>query len=204
MRFDNAVFESAAGTANQLPESNLPEVVFSGRSNVGKSSLINKLVSRKALARVSATPGKTGTINFYKLPELRLVDLPGYGYAKVSFVEKQRWAELVEGYFNADRNLCLTIQIIDMRHPATKDDISMLSYLHECGFPFIIVLTKSDKLNKTERVSRMLAFDEELKDFSAVKLIPFSSITGEGAEEIKQLIAYYAQKISDTTEDSSV
>ena len=97
MNYNNAAFESAAGRADQLPASTLPEIVFSGRSNVGKSSLINRLLGRKSLARVSATPGKTGTINFYRLQECRLVDLPGYGYAKVSFSEKKRWAQLVEG-----------------------------------------------------------------------------------------------------------
>ena len=104
MRFDNGVFELAAGRSSQLPAGDLPEIVFSGKSNVGKSSLINKLLNRKNLARVSATPGKTATINFYRLDQARLVDLPGYGYAKVSLAEKKRWAELVEGYFQQERN----------------------------------------------------------------------------------------------------
>ena len=110
MNFNEVQFEFAAGTKEQLPKSDMPEIVFSGHSNVGKSSLINKLVQRKALARVSAQPGKTATINFYKLREFRMVDLPGYGYAKVSKNEKQRWAELVEGYFAQERNIKLIIQ----------------------------------------------------------------------------------------------
>ena len=110
MNFQNAAFESASGRVEQLPPSSVPEIVFSGRSNVGKSSLINKLLNRKSLARVSAKPGKTGTVNFYRLPECRLVDLPGYGYAKVSASEKLRWAELVEGYLNAGRNIRLVVQ----------------------------------------------------------------------------------------------
>ena len=101
MNFQSVEFEAAAGRADQLKKSDLPEIVFSGKSNVGKSSLINKLVNRKALARVSATPGKTATINFFRLPECRFVDLPGYGYAKVSQSEKQRWAKLMQGYFDA-------------------------------------------------------------------------------------------------------
>ena len=126
MRFDNAAFEFAAGRVEQLPPDDLPEIVFSGRSNVGKSSLINKLVNRKALARVSATPGKTGTINFYRLADCRLVDLPGYGYAKVSQTEKLRWANLVEGYFSAGRRIGLVVQIVDMRHKPTADDLHMI------------------------------------------------------------------------------
>ena len=114
MNFNEVAFEYAAGTVKQLPASDLPEIVFSGHSNVGKSSLINKLVQRKALARVSAQPGKTATINFYKLRSCRFVDLPGYGYAKVSKAEKERWASLVEGYLSAQRNIALIVQIIEL------------------------------------------------------------------------------------------
>ena len=155
MRFDNGVFELAAGRSGQLPAGDLPEIVFSGKSNVGKSSLINKLLNRKNLARVSATPGKTATINFYRLDQARLVDLPGYGYAKVSLAEKKRWAELVEGYFQQERNLALVVQLVDMRHPPTKDDLHMIEFLCDGGFPFLVALTKSDKLNQTERRQRL-------------------------------------------------
>ena len=129
MNFQNVEFELAAGRKDQLPKCTAPEIVFSGKSNVGKSSLINKLVNRKALARVSATPGKTATINFYRLPECRLVDLPGYGYAKVSKGERDRWASLVEGYFAQDRNVALVIQLVDMRHKPTADDLQMVDFL---------------------------------------------------------------------------
>ncbi len=189
MRFDQALFESAAGKAGQLPPSDLPEIVFSGRSNVGKSSLINKLVNRKALARVSATPGKTGTINFYRLPEARLVDLPGYGYAKVSQTEKLRWAELVEGYFAQERNIALVIQIIDMRHKPTADDMDMIDFLSANGFPFLIAATKSDKLNQTQRKAQIAFLDGLFKNFDGVKLIPFSSVKTEGVAEIQDYIA---------------
>ena len=150
MNWNKVDFEAAFGTLEQLTESNLPEICFSGRSNVGKSSLINKILNRKSIARVSSTPGKTVTINFYKLDQFRLVDLPGYGYAKVADSERERWAELMEGYFRTGRNIKLCLQLIDMRHKPTADDMTMLSFLREMGYPFIIALTKCDKLNKTE------------------------------------------------------
>ena len=185
IKFNNAEFKSAFGNSKQLPKSDLPEIVFSGRSNVGKSSLINKLVNRKSRARVSATPGKTGTINFYSLNEAMLVDLPGYGYAKVSFSEKERWAELVEGYFNSNRNISLVVQIIDMRHTPSKYDLNMIEYLNSNGFPFIIVMTKSDKLKKLKKEKRLEELDIELKEYNNIKQIPFSSVTSEGLEEVK-------------------
>lgn len=188
MNFNTAQFESAAGTAKQLPSSTLPEIVFSGRSNVGKSSLINKLVGRKALARVSATPGKTGTINFFYVGDFRLVDLPGYGFAKVSQSEKKRWAELVESFFAQDRQFCLIVQIVDMRHPPTRDDMHMIDFLYTNGFPFVVVLTKKDKLNKTELKNREEALKTELAGYSDIKLFPFSALSGDGKEEIQQYI----------------
>lgn len=188
MNLHSAQFEAAAGISSQLPPSTLPEVAFSGRSNVGKSSLINRLLNRKALARTSATPGKTATINFYHLDELRMVDLPGYGYAKVSDSERRRWSELIEGYFDDDRDLRLVIQLWDIRHDPSKDDYQMLDYMIERGIPFIIVLTKSDKLNKSERAKRLTAFDAILSDLEGVTVIPFSATNGEGAEEIRSII----------------
>ncbi len=185
MNYEKAFFEFAAGKLNQLPESTVPEIVFSGRSNVGKSSLINKLLNRKSLARVSATPGKTGTINFYNLTDCRLVDLPGYGYAKVSQSEKLRWAELVEGYLSSDRNIKLIVQIVDMRHMPSADDRSMIDYLEHSGRNFIVAATKSDKLNKTQYASQLKALTELLH---TIRLIPFSSANGAGVEEIRALI----------------
>jgi len=188
MKFEDAFFEFAAGRLDQLPESTVPEIVFSGRSNVGKSTLINKLLNRKSLARVSATPGKTGTINFYNLKECRLVDLPGYGYAKVSQSEKLRWAELVEGYLNARRNVKLVIQIVDMRHSPTIDDLHMIDFLLNSDFNFLVAATKSDKLNKTERIKQLEVLDETFSEVDDMKLIPFSAVNGEGVEEIKNMI----------------
>ena len=193
MDFCNASFEASAGLTNQLLPSTLPEVVFSGRSNVGKSSLINKLVNRKALARVSATPGKTATINFYHAGAFRLVDLPGYGYAKVSQAEKKRWAQLVEGYFAQDRKFCLIVQIVDMRHPPTKDDMQMINFLYQSGSPFIIVLTKKDKLNQSQSMQRMKSLRDELASYRNIPLFPFSALKGDGKEAIQECIATYVE-----------
>lgn len=188
MKLETAAFEMAAGLSSQLPLSNLPEIAFSGRSNVGKSSLINRLVNRKALARTSATPGKTATINFYRLDTLRLVDLPGYGYAKVSGGEKRRWQGLIEGYFQQERDMRLVLQLLDIRHTPSKDDYQMLEYMVEMGLPFVVVLTKADKLNKTQRAQRLAAFETELADYEGVTMIPFSSTSGEGVEDLRAII----------------
>ena len=191
MNFNEVNFEFAAGTVSQLPPSDMPEIVFSGHSNVGKSSLINKLVQRKALARVSAQPGKTATINFYRLRNCRFVDLPGYGYAKVSKSEKQRWASLVEGYLSSKRQIVLIIQIIDIRHKPTKDDYDMLNFLYQCNAPFVIVLTKKDKLKKSAYDKRINEIMDELQDYEDVELLPFSAVNGDGMNDIKEAIEAY-------------
>lgn len=193
INFNKAEFVSAAGTSSQLQQSTKPEVIFSGRSNVGKSSLINKLVNRKSLARVSATPGKTATINFFDVDKFCLVDLPGYGYAKVSRSEKDRWAELMEGYFAQDRNFCLVVQIVDMRHPPTQDDLNMIEFLYQSGFEFIIVLTKKDKLKKTAQKQSLDRLNEMLSEYEGIGLFPFSALNGEGTDEIREVITRYVE-----------
>ncbi len=191
MNWNKVEFEAAFGTLDQLTESTLPEICFSGRSNVGKSSLINKILNRKSIARVSSTPGKTVTINFYKLDEFRLVDLPGYGYAKVADSERERWAELMEGYFRTDRNIKLCLQLIDMRHPATEFDISMLEFLAHFEIPYAVVLTKCDKLNKTEFNNRLASLKEELGELGEdITIIPFSALKGTGAEDVRKTIEF--------------
>lgn len=187
MNFQNAFFEAAAGTSAGLPQSSLPEIVFSGRSNVGKSSMINKLLNRKALARTSSSPGKTATVNFYNIGFCRFADLPGYGYAKVSPAEKQRWAELVEGYFAQERNFRLVVQIIDMRREPTKDDMAMLAFLRNKGIPFLIAASKCDKLNATQR-AEMTALFGGIAAQCGTEFIPFSASSGEGAEQIRKKI----------------
>lgn len=184
----NAKFEASFGTKFQIPKSDLPEIVFSGRSNVGKSSLINAIINRKNLAKTSSHPGKTATMNFYALQGFRFVDLPGYGYAKVGFKVKQRWAELVETYFRQNRKIALVIQLIDARHAPSKDDMSMLNFLCNYNFPFVIVPTKVDKLNKTDRNTRELELKNELMNFNKSEIIYFSSITKEGVETVRSVI----------------
>lgn len=189
MNFNNAQFEKAFGTFSQLERSDLPEVCFAGRSNVGKSSLINKILNRKSIARVSSKPGKTVTINFYKVDNIRLVDLPGYGYAKVNFSERERWSELMEGYFNSERDIRMVFQLIDMRHPATDFDISMLDFLSQMEIPYVVVLTKADKLNKTETENRLKLIREELGEFTKnTRIIPFSIQNNTGVEELRHII----------------
>ena len=188
MRFDIIDFEASYGTSKQLPISTKPEIVFSGRSNVGKSSLMNKLFNRKNLARVSSVPGKTITVNFFKGDGVYFVDLPGYGYAKRDKGEKARWADLMEGYFQSERNISLVVQLIDMRHTPSKDDMTMLSFMKETGIPFVIALTKSDKLNKSEMEKRREELKKELSEYENIVKIEFSSITGKGVEELKENI----------------
>lgn len=190
MNFNQAEFLTAYGLSSQLPASQRPEVVFAGRSNVGKSSTINKLLNRKSLARVSAVPGKTITINFYDVGrQIHLVDLPGYGYAKVSKSEKDRWAVLMDKYFNSDRNLALVVQLIDMRHPPTKLDVDMVNYLIQCELPFVVVLTKADKLNKTQTAQRLRDIVSELPCGDEITFVPFSAQSGQGVEQLREIIS---------------
>lgn len=190
MNFQQAEFEASAYTTEQYLASSLPEAVISGRSNVGKSSMINKLINRKSLARVSSAPGKTASVNFYRCGDARIVDLPGYGFARVSREEKAHWSELVEGFFDGERKIAVVMQLLDMRHAPSEDDLQMLDYLKERGIPYLIVLTKSDKLNKTEYADRLKAFEEELDGLlqPSLGLFPFSASTGAGADELKKAI----------------
>ncbi len=189
MNYNKVEFEAAFGTLKQIPESDLPEIVFAGRSNVGKSSMLNRIFNRKNLARVSSMPGKTITINFFKVENVRIVDLPGYGYAKVAKGEKRRWAEMMEGYFQSPRNIKLVVQLVDMRHKPSEDDYIMMRFLQDAGLPFIVAATKSDKLNKTQYNERKNALREELAEFGDnLTILPFSSEKGEGAEELKKII----------------
>lgn len=197
MNFEKIEFNYAAGTVEQIPDTNMPEIVFSGHSNVGKSSLINKLARRKKLARVSSQPGKTATINYYKGENYYFVDLPGYGYAKVSKAEKARWADLVEGYLSTSKNIALIIQIIDLRHKPTKDDYDMIRFLYESNAPFVIVLTKKDKLKKTAYEKRINEALDELEEFEGTELIPFSAVNGEGLDDVKEVIEEYINSMED-------
>ena len=188
LNFHNIKFETSYGLRSQLPPSDCPEIAFCGRSNVGKSSMINKIFNRKALARVSGMPGKTVTINFFTLEGVRFADLPGYGYAKVSKSEKARWGDLMEAYFASGRNLRLILLLLDIRHAPSRDDLVMLNFLRESGYTFSIVLTKADKLSATKQQERLAAFLEEIPDAAALRLTPFSAKTGQGLDALHNII----------------
>ena len=194
MQFNKAEFAAAYGSFSQIPACSRMEIAFAGRSNVGKSTLINKIFNRKNLARVSAVPGKTATINFYQLEQVYFVDLPGYGYAKVAKSEKERWAGLIEGYLNSERDIRLIFLLIDMRHAPSADDLHMIDYLVEAELPFVVILTKADKLKKMARQARMEAFAQEIPYFSELTVIPFSSQTFEGVEQVRQIITELAEE----------
>lgn len=188
MNYNLAKFDRAYGTSAQLPKTSAPEIAFAGRSNVGKSSLLNKLFNRKSLARVSSVPGKTITINFYDVDGVNFVDLPGYGYAKLSKQEKIRFAELMEGYFSQTRNLRLVVLLIDIRHKPSNDDYNMIEFLKQKEIPFIIVLTKADKLKVNEYKKRIMESPDELNAAGDVTVIPFSSLKGSGVDDVKKQI----------------
>ncbi|MBR5538307.1 MAG: YihA family ribosome biogenesis GTP-binding protein [Clostridia bacterium] len=193
----NSSLQISAGLPKQFPRKAIPQVAFSGRSNVGKSSLINTLLGRKSLARVSSAPGKTITINFYNVDEkLFLVDLPGYGFAKRPPAEKAAWSALTDGYFTANPNIDLlkvVIQLIDARVGATKDDIVMLDWLLQSEMPFIVVATKMDKLNKTEAAK---VVDNLRRDVPEnIPIIPFSSETKEGRQTLWSQIFDYCNLV---------
>ena len=189
MNINLAEFVTSYADYKQMPASDRIEIAFSGRSNVGKSSLINKIFNRKNLARVSSMPGKTATINFYSLENIYIVDLPGYGYANVSKSEKKKWGDLIGSYLSdAERELALVFQLIDMRHAPSKDDLQMLDFLIDSEIPFVIVFTKADKLKPTQRKQRMESFKTEIPCFEDITYVEFSAMTGEGVEQIREII----------------
>lgn len=189
MEFVNASLERTAVNPSGYPDGSLPEIAFAGRSNVGKSSLINCLVNRKKLARTSSTPGKTATINFYNIENrLRMVDLPGYGYAKVSRGEKEKWAKMIDGYLKARENLVQVIQLVDARHKPTADDLVMNDWIRHCGYEPCVVATKLDKLKKSEIEKNLTLIYNELSLDENSVLIPFSAEKKTGRDEVWELI----------------
>ena len=188
MNFNNVTFERSFGISSQLPPSTLPEVAFAGRSNVGKSSMLNALFGRKSLAKVSQKPGKTSTINFFATEGARFVDLPGYGYARVAKSEKGRWAELIEGYFNQDRNFALVVSLVDIRHEAQQLDLNMINFLMEAGLPFAVVLTKADKLSRNQQNKQVSVLRRQLALPEDVPMLVTSSETREGFDALRKLI----------------
>ena len=193
LNIQNTNLRISAGHPRQFPGDSIPQVAFSGRSNVGKSSLINTLLVRKKLARVSSTPGKTITINFYDIDKkMFLVDLPGYGFAKRTLAEKEVWSALTDGYFTANKNidrLSLIVQLVDSRIGITADDETMIDFMNQSNLPYVIVATKVDKLNATERRNNLAAIAEHPVLAEGTPVIPFSSLKNEGRQELWREIA---------------
>ena len=191
MIIKNVDLETVCGITSKIPDNQMPEIAFAGKSNVGKSSLINALMNRKSYARISATPGKTQTINYYNINgELYLVDLPGYGYAKVSGKEKEQWGKLVERYLHGSSQLKAVFLLIDIRHAPSGNDRMMYQWILEQGFQPVIIATKLDKLKRSQVPKQLKVLKEGLMLIPGTKLIPFSSVTRQGREEIWE----YAEK----------
>lgn len=184
-----AELDIVCGVTSRLPDTGMPEVAFAGKSNVGKSSLINGLMNRKSLARTSGQPGKTQTINFYKVNrEMYLVDLPGYGYARVSQSEKEKWGKMIERYLHTSGNLKAVFLLIDIRHAPSANDCQMYEWILHNGFRPIIIATKLDKLKRSQVQKNLKILRESLRLEKDVTVIPFSAETKQGREEIWELI----------------
>lgn len=184
MNLNNVSLTVSAVDMKQYPKTNFKEIAFAGRSNVGKSSLINKLLNRKSLARVSSKPGKTATINFYNIDNtMNFVDLPGYGYAKVSKAEKKKWADMIETYLNTREQLCQVILLVDSRHTPTENDITMLRYIRACCERAVVIATKCDKLSASQLNEHLADIIKTLSLSGDDIIIPFSTVKGMGVEE---------------------
>lgn len=196
LNLQNVNLRISAGNSKQFPTDAIPQIALSGRSNVGKSSLINNLLNRKSLARVSSSPGKTITINFYDIDKkLFLVDLPGYGFAKRTFTDKQQWSSLTDGYFTENKNIDLlaaVVQLIDSRAGITKDDEMMLEFMNSAQLPYMIVVTKMDKLNATERKANLEAIANHPTIAEGTPIVPYSSLKNEGRNELWREISKFA------------
>lgn len=189
MKIKNVELSIVCGITSKLPETDRVEIAFAGKSNVGKSSLINALMNRKALARTSATPGKTQTINFYNVNDIMyLVDLPGYGYAKVSEAEKVKWGQLIERYLNTSKQLRAVFLLIDIRHEPSANDKMMYDWIIEQGYNPIIIATKLDKLKRSQVQKHVKMIKEGLQLVPGTVVIPFSAETKQGREEIWELM----------------
>lgn len=191
MKITSADFLISAASSKQYPETGFPEIALAGRSNVGKSSFINKLINRKNLVRTSSKPGKTRTLNYYTINnQFYFVDVPGYGYAKVSKEERNQWAKMMEEYFQTRDEISAVVLIVDGRHAPTEDDVQMAEYIQYLNIPLIVICTKMDKLNRSKRAKSLKEIEKYFpnRDFP---LIPFSAITGENKEKVwDELIPY--------------
>ena len=188
IRFNNAEFVLSAASSRQFIRDGLPQLVFAGRSNVGKSSVINRLLTRKNLAHVGASPGKTNQINYFMIDQRAyFVDLPGYGYAKVSKAERDRWGRLMESYFQQLELITLGVMIVDARHKPTADDVTMCQWFQQTGCPLIVVANKMDKLKKSEVEGNLQRIRQTLQHDGP--LVPFSAETGLGKDEVLRLLS---------------
>ncbi|MBE6979620.1 MAG: YihA family ribosome biogenesis GTP-binding protein [Ruminococcaceae bacterium] len=194
MNFQKVEFLISAAAPKDFPKTRLPEIAFAGKSNVGKSSVINRLLQRKNFARVGDKPGKTIHVNYFTIDSTcYLVDLPGYGYAQVSQKEKERWGKLMEDYFAAGR-IDLGVLIVDYRHPPTKNDITMARWFLDSGCPFVVVANKMDKLKKSELEPNLVTIREDLELPEDCPIIPFSAEKGNGRDELVRLILSAVEK----------
>lgn len=188
MNFQNANFTISAASVTDFPKNRLPEIAFAGKSNVGKSSVINRILQRKNFARVGETPGKTVHVNYFTIDNTcYFVDLPGYGFAKVSQSEKERWSKLMEGYFAASR-IDLGVLVVDYRHPPTNNDITMANWFISSGCPFVVVANKMDKVKKSELAPNLAKIREDLELADNCPIIPFSAEKGNGRDDLVRLI----------------
>ena len=203
MEIKKAEFITSLPAYRDFPGRGLPEIAFAGRSNVGKSSLLNSLTRRRGLAKVSATPGKTRLINVFRINDIcHLIDLPGYGYAQVDKGEKQRWGEMMDGYFRKSDALRLTLHLVDIRHAPTKDDLTMNAFLRESGLNFYVVSTKLDKISRAQRLPCLTLLYRTLS-VQPWQVLPYSSETGEGRDKLLDLIytAICPNQSEEITED---
>lgn len=208
MNVNNVFLEAVGVKEEQYPTSGLPEVAFAGKSNVGKSSLINGLINRKKLARTSSAPGKTQTINFYNVEEkIYLVDLPGYGYAKVSKKERERWGKIIEDYLHQRQTLRQVILLVDGRHEPSNNDIMMYDWIKQFGFEPIVIATKMDKLKRSQR-QKALSVIRKTLNMKSYDLYPFSAETKDGKDEIWEvlddIIAFHEEEMVNNEEEVEV
>lgn len=201
MIIKNISLETVCGITSKLPQNTLMEIAFSGKSNVGKSSLINALMNRKSFARTSAVPGKTQTINYYRInDDLYFVDLPGYGYAKTSFHNREAWGKMIEKYLKTSGQLKAVFLLIDIRHEPSKNDVAMYEWILHNGFHPIIIATKADKITRNQLQKQVSVIKKTLSADKDTVLIPFSSLTKQGRDEIYELIDTLLDKGSNVNE----
>ena len=201
LKIKNAELETVCGITSKLPDNTMPEIAFAGKSNVGKSTLINGLLNRKSLARTSSQPGKTQTINFYNVnKEFYFVDLPGYGFAKVSEETRAKWGKMIERYLNTSEQLKLVFLLIDIRHEPSKNDVMMYDWVVESGFRPVIIATKADKIKRSQLAKNVKIIKTALKMTGEDKIIPYSSMTKQGRDDILKLIGETVNHSEESTD----